>query len=67
MKAWNTRSLRLQTSALKTDRNLTTDNINSAKMRGVVVAANSGTVSIATIEPVVICKMGGASIKMLVK
>lgn len=83
---------------VKADGNLTTDNINTAKMRGVVVAAdggivtvsglnagekvefysvdgkligaqraNSGTVSIATSEPVVICKMGGASIKMLVK
>ena len=29
--------------------------------------ADSGTVSIATSEPVVICKMGGASIKILVK
>lgn len=83
---------------VKADGNLTTDNINAAKMRGVVVAAddgivtvsglnagekvefysvdgkligaqraNSGTVSIATSEPVVICKMSGASIKMLVK
>ena len=83
---------------VKADGNLTTDNINAAKMRGVVVAAddgivtvsglnagekvefysvdgkligaqkaNSGTVSIATSAPVVICKMGGASIKMLVK
>jgi hypothetical protein len=83
---------------VKADGNLTTDNINTAKMRGVVVAAddgivtvsglnagekvefysvdgkligaqraNSGTVSIATSEPVVICKMSGASIKMLVK
>ena len=83
---------------VKTDGNLTTDNINTAKMRGVVVAAdggivtvsglndgekvefysvdgkligaqkaNGGTVSIATAEHIVICKMGGASIKMLVK
>lgn len=83
---------------VKADGNLTTDNINTAKMRGVVVAAdggivtvsglndgekvefysvdgklidsqkaNSGTVSIATSGSVVICKMGGASIKMLVK
>lgn len=83
---------------VKADGNLTTDNINTAKMRGVVVAAdggivtvsglnagekvefysvdgkligaqkaNSGTVSIATSAPVVICKMSGASIKMLVK
>ena len=78
--------------------NISTDNINAAKMRGVVVAAEggivtvsglsdgekvefyatdgklvgsqkavSGTASIATSEPVVICKMGSASIKILVK
>lgn len=83
---------------VKADGNLTTDNINAAKMRGVVVAAeggivtvsglsdgekvefyaidgkligeqkaNSGTVSIATSEHVIICKMGEASIKILVK
>ena len=83
---------------VKADGSLTTDNINAAKKRGVVVAAeggivtvsglsdgekvefyaidgkligeqkaNSGTVSIATSEHVVICKMGGASIKILVK
>ena len=83
---------------VKADGSLTTDNINAAKMRGVVVAAeggivtvsglsdsekvefyaidgkligeqkaNSGTVSIATSEHVIICKMGEASIKILVK
>lgn len=83
---------------VKVDGSLTTDNINAAKMRGVVVAAENGivtisglsdgekvefyatdgkligaqkasgsTVSIATSEHVVICKMGGASIKILVK
>ena len=83
---------------VKADGSLTTDNINAAKMRGVVVAAENGivtvsglsdgekvefyaidgkligaqkasgsTVSIATSEHVVICKMGGSSIKILVK
>ena len=83
---------------VKADGSLTTDNINAAKMRGVVVAAENGivtvsglsdaemvefysvdgkligaqkasgsTVSIVTSEHVVICKMGGASIKILVK
>ena len=83
---------------MKNDGSLTTDNINAAKMRGVVVAAeggivtvsglsdgekvefyavdgkligaqkaSGGTTSIATSEHVVICKMGGASIKILVK
>lgn len=83
---------------VKADGSLATDNINAAKMRGVVVTAengivtvsglsdgekvefyatdgkligaqkaNSGTVSIATFEHVVICKMGSASIKILVR
>jgi len=83
---------------VKADGSLMTDNINTAKMRGVVVAAEggivtvsgltdgeqvefyatdgklvgsqkavSGTAGIATSEPVVICKMGSASIKIHVK
>lgn len=83
---------------VKADGNLTTDNINSAKMRGIVVSSEggivtvsglsdgekvefyavdgklvgaqkavNGTASIATPEPVVICKMGSTSIKVLVK
>lgn len=83
---------------VKDDGNLTTDNINSAKMRGVVVSTDggivrlsglndgelvqfyaidgkllgrqnaiSGTASISTSEPIIVCKMGETRIKARVE